>query len=94
MVNIHTIKPIDKELIVKCAEETGAVVTAEEHSIMGGFGSAVAEVLVENAAVPMARIGIMDMFGESGTPNKLLIKYGLTSENIIKAVKTVIKRKK
>lgn len=94
VVNLHTIKPIDKGLIVKCAEETGAVVTAEEHSILGGLGGAVAEVLVENTCVPMVRVGVKDMFGESGKPEELLVKYGLTTQNIINAVKTVLKRKK
>src|SRR3989338_9166216 len=74
VVDLHTIKPIDKELIIKCAEETGAVVTAEEHSIIGGLGGAVAEVLVENAVVPMARVGVRDTFGESGNPADLLAK--------------------
>ncbi|MFH1347279.1 MAG: transketolase family protein [Candidatus Margulisiibacteriota bacterium] len=94
VVNLHTIKPIDKHLIIKCAEETGAVVTAEEHSILGGLGGAVAEVLVENACVPMARVGIKDMFGESGKPDELLVKYGLTPHDIAAAAKNVIKRKK
>jgi transketolase len=94
VINLHTVKPIDKELIVKCAEETGAVVTAEEHSIVGGLGGAVAEVRVENACVPMVRVGIKDMFGESGKPEELLVKYGLTSQDIVNAVKTVLKRKK
>jgi transketolase len=94
VVDLHTIKPIDKELIIKCAKETGAVVTAEEHSIIGGLGGAVAEVLVENKPVPMARVGIKDMFGESGHPDELLVKYGLTAEEIKTAVKSVIKRKK
>lgn len=92
VVNLHSIKPIDKELIVKCAKETGAIVTAEEHSIIGGLGGAVAEVVVENACVPMARVGIMDTFGESGKPDELLVKYGLTPDNIIKAVKSVLNR--
>ncbi|MFH1577258.1 MAG: transketolase family protein [Candidatus Margulisiibacteriota bacterium] len=94
VVNLHTIKPIDKQLIIKCAEETGAVVTAEEHSILGGLGGAVAEVLVENACVPMARVGVKDMFGESGQPAELLVKYGLTPNDIIAAVRNVLKRKK
>jgi transketolase len=94
VVNLHTIKPIDKELIVKCAGETGAVVTAEEHSIVGGLGGAVAEVVVENTLVPMVRVGIKDMFGESGKPEELLVKYGLTVESIMDAVRTVLKRKK
>lgn len=93
VVNLHTIKPIDKELIIKSAKETKAVVTAEEHSIIGGLGSAVAEVLVENACVPMVRVGTKDLFGESGKPEELLVKYGLTAAEIKKAVKTVLKRK-
>jgi len=93
VVDMHTIKPIDKELIVKCARDTGAIVTAEEHSILGGLGGAVAEVLTENMPVPQARIGVKDMFGESGKPEELLVKYGLTTEQIISAVRTVIKRK-
>ena len=94
VVNLHTIKPIDKELIVRSAKETGAVVTAEEHSVVGGLGGAVAEVLVENTCVPMIRVGIKDMFGESGKPEELLVKYGLTSQDIVNAVKAVLKRKK
>ena len=94
VVNLHTIKPIDKELIIKCAEETGAAVTVEEHSIIGGLGGAVAEVLVENSCIPMVRVGIKDMFGESGKPDELLVKYGLTPQDIASAVKTVLKRKK
>ncbi|NQT29257.1 MAG: transketolase family protein [Candidatus Saganbacteria bacterium] len=93
VVNLHTIKPIDKELIIECAKETSAVVVAEEHSIIGGLGSAVAEVLVENCCVPMARIGVSDMFGESGKPEELLVKYGLTSQKIASAVLSVLKRK-
>jgi transketolase len=93
VVNIHTIKPIDRELIINCAKETGAIVTAEEHSIIGGLGSAVAEVLVENQLAPMIRVGTKDMFGESGKPHELLEKYGLTPKDIISAVRTVLKRK-
>jgi len=94
VVNLHTIKPIDKELIVKCAQETKAVVTAEEHSIVGGLGAAVAETLVENACAPMVRVGVKDMFGESGTPDELLVKYGLMPQDIADGVRTVLKRKK
>lgn len=94
VVDMHTIKPIDKELIVKCAAETGAVVTAEEHSIVGGLGGAVAEVLVENSPVPMVRVGVKDMFGESGRSKELMEKYGLTSNEIAAAVRGVMKRKK
>jgi transketolase len=74
VVNMHTIKPIDKALIVRCATETGAIVTAEEHSIIGGLGGAVAEIVVENQPVPMARIGMRDVFGESGKPEELITK--------------------
>ena len=93
VVNMHTIKPLDRELIIRCAQETKAIVAAEEHSIIGGLGSAVAEVLSENMPVPMARVGVKDMFGESGKPDDLLEKYGLTSKDIVSAVKNVIKRK-
>jgi transketolase len=93
VLNIHTIKPIDKEAIVEAAEQTGAIVTCEEHSIIGGLGSAVAEVLVENAPVPLERVGVYDTFGESGTPKELLKKYGLTVDDIVFAVKKVILRK-
>jgi transketolase len=93
VLNIHTIKPIDKEAIVEAAEQTGAIVTCEEHSIIGGLGSAVAEVLVENAPVPLERVGVYDTFGESGTPKELLKKYGLTVDDIVFAAKKVILRK-
>lgn len=93
VINIHTIKPIDKELLIKSATKTGAVVTAEEHNIIGGLGSAVAEVLVENAPVPMARVGIMDVFGKSGKPAPLLKMYGLTAENIAEKAMETIRRK-
>ena len=93
VVNIHTIKPIDADIIVKAAEETGALVTAEEHTIYGGLGSAVAEVLVENCPVPMARVGVEDTFGRSGTVPALMAYYGLTAENIAKKAKEVISKK-
>ena len=93
VINIHTIKPIDEELIIKAAKETGVIVTAEEHSIIGGLGSAVAEVVSENCPVPVLRVGVKDTFGESGKPNELLEKYGLTSNNIVNKVKEVIKKK-
>ncbi|MBC8015097.1 MAG: transketolase family protein [Sporomusaceae bacterium] len=94
VLNFHTIKPIDKEAIIKAAADTGAIVTCEEHSIIGGLGSAVAEVLVENMPAPMERVGVMDTFGESGTPASLLIKYGLTTEHIVAAAQRVVARKK
>lgn len=93
VIDIHTLKPIDKEIITKAARETGAIVTAEEHNIIGGLGSAVAEVLVENSPVPMKRVGTRDTFGESGKPNELMIKYGLTAAHIVQAVKEVRKLK-
>lgn len=87
VINIHTIKPIDEEIITKAARETGLIITAEEHSIIGGLGSAVAEVVTSNLPVPVIRVGIKDTFGESGKPAELLKAYGLTTEDIIKAVK-------
>ena len=93
VVNISTIKPLDAELIIAQAQKTGAVVTCEEHTICGGLGSAVAEVLVENCPVPMARVGVEDKFGESGLPDELLEKYGLSASNIAAQAKAVIARK-
>ncbi|WP_368489639.1 transketolase family protein [Clostridium sp. BJN0013] len=87
VLNVHTIKPIDKDEIIEEARRTGVVITAEEHSIIGGLGSAVCEVLSENLPTPVVRVGIKDTFGESGTPAELLKAYGLTAENIVKAVK-------
>lgn len=94
VIDIHTIKPLDKEIVIKAAMETGAIVTAEEHNIMGGLGSAVAEVLVENYRVPMLRIGVNDMFGHSGTPEKLAKLFGITQDHIVSKVKTVLQMKK
>lgn len=85
VIDIHTVKPIDSQTIVKFARKCGRVVTAEEHNIMGGAGSAVAEVLGEQCPTPMVRVGVMDTFGESGQTGELLKKYGLTSENIERA---------
>jgi len=93
VVNISTIKPLDAELIIAQAQKTGAIVTCEEHNIYGGLGSAVAEVLVENCPVPMARVGVADKFGESGLPDELLEKYGLTAANIAAQAKAVIAKK-
>jgi len=93
VVNISTIKPLDAELIVAQAQKTGAIVTCEEHNIYGGLGSAVAEVLVENCPVPMARVGVADKFGESGLPDELLEKHGLTAANIAAQAKAVIAKK-
>jgi transketolase len=94
VLNIHTIKPIDVEALVKAARETGAVVTAEEHSVIGGLGGAVAEVLGENYPVPVKRLGVPDVFGESGDPGELLKKFNLTPAGIVEAVKAALKMKK
>ena len=94
VINIHTIKPMDEELIIKAAKETGAIVTAEEHSVIGGLGSAVSEVVSENYPVPVLKVGVMDTFGESGKPNELLEKYGLTSKDIVEKVKKALELKK
>ena len=93
VVNIHTIKPIDREIIAKAAKETGAIVTAEEHNIIGGLGSAVAEVVGEECPVPVFRIGMKDTYGHSGTVPALLEAYGLTPDEIAKAAKSAIARK-
>lgn len=92
VINIHTIKPIDKDIIIKAAKETGAIVTAEEHYIMGGLGSAVTEVVCEAAPCPVKIIGT-DRFGKSGKPAELFEEYGLTAENIKKNVQEVLKLK-
>ena len=93
VINIHTIKPIDREIIVKAAQETGGIVTAEEHQVTGGLGSAVAEVLAEACPVPMKFVGMPDHFGESGEPKELMQKYGLNARSIIQAVNSLITSK-
>ena len=93
VINMSTIKPIDKELIINAARETKAIVTAEEHSIIGGLGSAVSEVVSEECPVVVKKVGVNDSFGESGTPAELLKKYGLTSNDIVRAVKEAITKK-
>jgi len=94
VLNMPTLKPIDAAAIVKAAEETGAIVTAEEHQEHGGLGSMVARVTAKNRPVPMEFIAVKDKFGMSGKPAELLKKYGLTPEDIVKAVREVIKRKR
>jgi transketolase len=94
VINIHTIKPIDKEIILNSARKTGAVVTAEEHSIIGGLGSAVCELLAENAPVPALRVGVEDQFGRSGKVPELLEIYGLTAANIALKAKAAVALKK
>lgn len=90
VVNIHTIKPIDREIIMKAAKETGAIVTAEEHNIIGGLGSAVCEVVAEECPVPVVRVGVEDVFGKSGTATAVLEYYGLTAKNIVEKAKRAI----
>ncbi len=93
VINLHTIKPIDEETIIRAARETGCILTAEEHQLHGGMGSAVAEVVVKNYPVPMEMIGIDDSFGESGQPDELMKKFGLTAENIALNAAHLLKRK-
>ena len=94
VVNVASVKPLDVETIVRVAKQTNAVVTAEEHSIIGGLGSAIAEVLGEKLPTPMVRVGLKDTFGESGKPQELLEKYGLTKVHLIKAVHEVMAKKR
>ncbi|MDP6523414.1 MAG: transketolase family protein [Kiritimatiellia bacterium] len=94
VLNMFTLKPIDKKAVIRCAEETGAIVTAENHNIINGLGSAVAEVLVENMPVPMERVGVQDLFGEVGPEDYLRKRFGLTPEDIVNKVEKVIQRKK
>ena len=93
LIHLHTIKPIDMEILIKGAQETNCILTVENHSIVGGLGGAVSEVLSENYPTLIKRIGIKDTFGESGSLNDLFCKYGLTAENIVKKVKEIIKKK-
>jgi len=93
LLNVHTVKPIDRDALAKAATETGAIVTVEEHQVAGGFGSAVAEVVVQTQPVPMRFIGIQDRFGESGTPAELFEEFGLTAKHIVRAVEDALKAK-
>jgi len=93
VINSHTVKPLDEKTMTKAARETGAVVTVEDHSVIGGLGSAVAEVLSKSNPVPIEMIGVQDQFGESGESEELWKKYKLTAPYIIEAVKKVVKRK-
>ena len=94
VINIHTIKPIDREIILKAAAETGAIVTAEEHNIIGGLGSAVAECVCESCPVPVVRMGVNDTFGRSGKVPPLLEMYGLTTEVLVEKIKQALALKK
>lgn len=94
VINLHTVKPLDKEEIIRAAKETGAIVTAEEHTVVGGMGSAVAELVSENRPVPLKMVGMKDRFGESGESLVLMKHFGLSSEGIVKAALEVLKLKK
>src|SRR6185312_668815 len=94
LINIHTIKPLDEEAIIKSLKKTGCVVTAEEHQKNGGLGDSVANVAAQHCPVPHEYVAVNDTFGESGKPMELLEKYGLTKEHIVAAAETALKRKK
>jgi transketolase len=94
VINIHTIKPLDEEIVLAAATETGAIVTAEEATIIGGLGSAVSELLSEKRPTPVLRVGIEDLFGQSGPAKELLSVYGLTAENIAEKAKKALSMKK
>ncbi len=94
IINIHTIKPLDSDIIIKAAKETGAIVTAEEHSVIGGLGSAVCDVVSENCPVPVIKVGVYDEFGKSGPANDLLDIFGLRAVNLVEAAKRAIALKK
>ncbi len=91
VINIHTIKPIDRDIIVKAAKETGKIVTVEEHNIIGGLGSAVGDVVLEECPVPVIKIGVNDVYGHSGPAKVLLKEFGLCAENIVNVVKAAVK---
>ena len=93
MIDMHTIKPLDRELVIKAAKETGAIVTAEEHNIIGGLGSAVCEAICDECPIPVVRVGVQDEFGRSGEAGALLKLYGLTPENVAEKAKLAISRK-
>jgi transketolase len=93
LINMHTIKPLDKEAVIKAAKKTGCIVTAEEHNIIGGLGSAVAEAVAEECPVPVIRVGVNDEFGKSGPAVELLHLYGLDAENIVAKAKIAISKK-
>lgn len=93
VINIHTIKPLDGDILAKAARETGAIVTAEEHNVIGGLGSAVAESVAESCPVPVVRVGVKDTYGHSGTVPALLEAYGLTAANVVAAAKSAIAKK-
>ena len=93
VVDVHTVKPLDRADVIRHASETGAVVTCEEHQVIGGLGSAVCETLSESVCVPVERIGVQDSFGESGTPEELIDKYGLGVDSLCAAARRAVQRK-
>jgi transketolase len=93
IINIHTIKPLDEEAILASVKKTGCAVSAEEHMLNGGLGDSVAQVLARNYPAPLEMVGVHDTFGESGTPDQLMEKYGLTADKIVESVKKVMARK-
>lgn len=93
VMNVHTIKPLDRDMLLEQAARTKAVVTAEEHSVIGGLGGAVAELLAESCPVPVLRVGVRDTFGESGKPDELLQKYGLTAQNLAAQARKAVQMK-
>jgi transketolase len=94
VVNLHTVKPLDREIIVRCAKETGAIVTAEEHQVNGGLGGAVAEVVVQSTPVPMELVAVHDRFGQSGKPAELMDAFGLRAKDIVAAADRALARKR
>jgi transketolase len=94
VINIHTIKPLDTEAILKSARKTRAIVVAEEHQRFGGLGEAISSVLAQNEPLPISLVGVNDSFGESGKPTELLEKYGLGKKDVLEAVRAVLSRKK
>src|SRR5690606_40208506 len=93
IINIHTIKPLDKEAVLASIEKTGCVVTAEEHNRIGGLGDSIAQLLTKQMPVPQEYVAVDDSFGESGTPRELMDKYGLNADAIVASVLRVLKRK-
>jgi transketolase len=93
IINIHTIKPLDKDLILKSVNKTKCIVTAEEHMLNGGLGDSIAQLIALENPTPLEMVGVNDTFGESGTPRQLMEKYGLTAKDIVKAIKKVLSRK-
>ena len=94
VINIHTIKPLDREAVIAAAKQTGAIVTAEEHNVIGGLGSAVCEAVCDECPVPVIRVGVNDEFGKSGKATELLELYGLNAEHIAECAKKAVACKK